>query len=58
MRILASGHVVFEGILRRKKNNFRFVVSIEVIRSAFAVDVDAADVKLLQESKKSLMFKA
>jgi hypothetical protein len=37
----------FKGILRRKKNNLRFVMSIEPIRSAFAVDVDAADVQPL-----------
>jgi transcription antitermination factor NusG len=34
-----------EGILRRKKNNFRLVISIDLIRSACAVDVDAADVQ-------------
>jgi transcription antitermination factor NusG len=36
----------YEGILlRRRKNNFRFVISIDLIRSACAVDVDAADVQ-------------
>jgi transcription antitermination factor NusG len=34
-----------EGTLRRRKNNFRFVMSIDLIRSAFALDVDAADVR-------------
>jgi transcription antitermination factor NusG len=34
-----------EGILRRRKNKFRFVISIDLIRSACAVDVDAADVQ-------------
>jgi transcription antitermination factor NusG len=34
-----------EGILQRRKNNFRFVISIDLIRSACAVDVDAADVQ-------------
>jgi transcription antitermination factor NusG len=34
-----------EGILLRRKNNFRFVMSIDLIRSACAVDVDAADVQ-------------
>jgi transcription antitermination factor NusG len=34
-----------EGILRRRKNNFRFVISIDLIRRACAVDVDAADVQ-------------
>ena len=47
-----------EGILRCKKNNFRLVVSVELIQRAFAVDVDAADVQPLQESKRNLMFNA
>jgi transcription antitermination factor NusG len=34
-----------EGILRRRKRNFRLVISIDLIRSACAVDVDAADVQ-------------
>ena len=49
VRIISGPIAGFEGILRRKKNNFRFVVSVELIRSAFAVDVDAADVQPLQE---------
>jgi transcription antitermination factor NusG len=34
-----------EGILLRRKNSFRFVMSIDLIRSACVVDVDAADVQ-------------
>jgi transcription antitermination factor NusG len=34
-----------QGILRRRKNNFRLVISIDLIRRACAVDVDAADVQ-------------
>ena len=33
-----------QGILRRKKANFRVVVSLELIQRSVAVDVDAADV--------------
>ena len=42
-----------EGILRRKKNNFRFVLSIELIQRSFAVEVDAADVQPLREPARS-----
>ncbi len=58
VRVVSGPLAGFEGILRRKKNNFRFVVSVELIRSAFAVDVDAADVQLVQESKRILTFEA
>jgi transcription antitermination factor NusG len=47
VRIVSGPLAGFEGILRRKKNNLRFVISVELIRSAFAVDVDAADVQPL-----------
>jgi transcription antitermination factor NusG len=47
VRIVSGSLAGLEGILRRKKNNLRFVVSLELIRSAFAVDVDAADVRPL-----------
>ena len=58
VRIVSGPLAGFEGILCRKKNNLRFVVSVDIIRSAFAVDVDAADVQPVQESKKNLMFKS
>jgi len=34
-----------EGILLRRKGNFRVVVAIELIQRAVAVDVDVADVE-------------
>jgi len=58
VRIVFGPLAGFEGILRCKKNKFRFVVSIGLIQRAFAVDVDAADVQPVQESKRSLTFKA
>src|ERR1700728_4088927 len=45
VRIIRGPLAGCEGILRRNKNNFRFVISIDLIRSACAVDVDAADVR-------------
>jgi transcription antitermination factor NusG len=58
VRIVRGPLVGFEGVLRRIKNNLRFVISVELIRSAFAVDVDAADVQPLQELNRNLKFKA
>lgn len=58
VRIVSGPLAGFEGILRRKKNKLRFVVSIELIHRAFAVDVDARDVQPAQESKRGLTFKA
>jgi transcription antitermination factor NusG len=57
VRVVRGPLAGWEGILRRKKNSFRFVVSIELIQRAFAVEVDAADVQPLQESKRDLNFK-
>ena len=58
---LAVGHRVritrgplagLEGVLRRKKNSFRFVLSIELIQRSFAVEVDSADVQQLSRVNK------
>jgi transcription antitermination factor NusG len=45
VRIMRGPLAGCEGVLRRRKNNFRFVILIDLIRSACAVDVDAADVQ-------------
>jgi transcription antitermination factor NusG len=58
VRIVSGPLAGFEGIVRCKKNKFRLVVSVELIHRAFAVDVEAADVQPVQESKTNLMFKA
>lgn len=42
-----------EGVLLRKKGNFRFVLSVDLIQRSLSVDVDVADVQPL-ESKRSL----
>jgi len=54
VRIVSGPLLGLEGILQRRKNNFRCVVSLDLIHRAFAVDVDAADVQPLQESKRNL----
>jgi transcription termination/antitermination protein NusG len=44
VRITSGPLAGLEGILTRKKNNFRVVVSLELIQRSVVVDVDAADV--------------
>jgi transcription antitermination factor NusG len=51
VRIVRGPLAGLEGILRRKKNSLRFVVSVELIQRSVAVDVDAADVQPLHVSK-------
>jgi transcription antitermination factor NusG len=43
-----------EGVLLRKKGNFRFVLSVELIQRSLSVVVDSVDVQPL-ESKRSLL---
>jgi transcription antitermination factor NusG len=38
-----------EGILIEKKKNYRFVISIDLIQKAVAVDIDSADVEPIHE---------
>jgi transcription antitermination factor NusG len=45
VRITAGPFAGLEGILKRKKNNLRVVVSLGLIQRSIAVDVDAADVR-------------
>jgi transcription termination/antitermination protein NusG len=40
-----------EGVLLRKKGNFRFVISVELIQRSLSVDVDAADVQPLESNR-------
>jgi transcriptional antiterminator NusG len=51
VRIVRGPLAGLEGILRRKKNSLRFVLSVELIQRSVAVDVDAADVQPLHVSK-------
>jgi transcription antitermination factor NusG len=45
VRITAGPFAGLEGILKRKNSNLRVVVSLGLIQSSVAVDVDAADVR-------------
>jgi transcription antitermination factor NusG len=44
VRITRGPFAGLEGVLERKKNNLRVIVSVELIQRAVALDVDAADV--------------
>ena len=45
VRITGGPFSGLEGILKRRKNNLRVVVSLELIQRSVVVDVDAADVR-------------
>jgi len=46
VRITGGPFAGLEGVLRRKKNDLRVVVSLELIQRSVALDVDIADVRL------------
>jgi hypothetical protein len=50
MRIARGPLRGLEGVLRRKKGRFRFVLSVELIHCSIAVDVDSADLQPVHES--------
>ena len=54
MRIVRGPLAGLEGVLLRKKGNFRFVLSVELIQRSLSVDVDASEVQPLGESKRPL----
>ena len=47
VRITAGPLAGLEGVLKRKKSGLRIVVTLELIQRSIAVDVDAADIRLL-----------
>ncbi len=47
VRIKSGPLAGLEGILARKRGNFRVVLSIDLIMKSMAVDVDAADIELI-----------
>ena len=47
VRIKVGPLAGLQGILIRKKGNFRFVLSLELIQRSIAVDVDGSDVEPL-----------
>jgi transcription antitermination factor NusG len=44
VRITGGPFAGLEGVLKRKKNDLRVIVSLELIQRSMAVDIDAADV--------------
>jgi transcription antitermination factor NusG len=56
VRIVRGPFANFEGILQRKKNSFRLIVSVELIQSSFAVNVEASDVQPVQTSNTKRRF--
>jgi hypothetical protein len=40
-----------EGILSRKKDRYRVVISVDVLMRAVAVEVDATDLELIHSSR-------
>jgi transcription antitermination factor NusG len=56
VRIVRGPFASFEGILQRKRNNFRLIVSVELIQRSFAVNVDAADIQPVEASGRRRQF--
>ena len=50
VRIKAGAMLGLEGVLVRKKSNFRFVLALEAIMKCVAVEVDAEDVEPVAKS--------
>jgi transcription antitermination factor NusG len=46
VRVKAGPLAGFQGILVKRKNKARFVVSVELIRRAIAVEIDEADIQM------------
>lgn len=53
VRIKAGLMSGVEGILVRKKNEFRFVLTLEAIMRSVAVEVDANDLELVEQPAKT-----
>jgi len=49
VRITAGPFAGLEGVLTRKKNNLRVVVSIDLIQRSIAIEIEAAELKALPE---------
>ena len=43
-----------EGILLRKKNDFRFVLTLEAIMRSVAIEVDADNLELVDQPSKAI----
>lgn len=51
VRIVRGALAGLEGVLLRKKGNYCFVLSVELIQRCLSVEVDAADVRPLESSR-------
>jgi transcription antitermination factor NusG len=54
VRIMAGSMAGVEGILIRKKNEFRVVLTVEAIMRSVAVEVDAAEIEAIDKSGPKL----
>ena len=52
VRVIRGSLEGVEGILTRKKNLFRLILSVEMLAQSVAVEVNAADVEPIGESKE------
>lgn len=51
VRVTTGPFEGFQGILLRRKGKFRVILSLELIRSSFVVDVGSSDVELLKDHR-------
>jgi transcription antitermination factor NusG len=54
VRIKSGSMAGVEGILLRKKNEFRFVLTLEAIMRSVAVEVDANNLELIDQPSKAV----
>jgi len=53
VRVVRGPMTGAEGILTRRKDRYRIVISVEILRRSVAVEVDGADVELLAPPRQS-----
>ena len=54
VRVKTGSMAGVEGILLRKKNEFRFVLTLEAIMRSVAVEVDANNLELVDQPSKAI----
>jgi hypothetical protein len=50
VRVVRGSLEGVEGILIRKKNQFRLVLSVDMLAKSVAVEIDASDIELIAEA--------
>jgi transcription antitermination factor NusG len=58
VRVKSGPLAGMEGILARRKNGARFVVSVELIRRSIAVEIDEADLQAMQRAESGYVTAA